>query len=84
MVDARRSYAAQARGAGAVWAESICRGEIRRREWAEVNAVKASAIARRLVTKTFHDSRVVDELVPAFLEGAADWWARRPARYRSP
>jgi len=72
----------QASVIGQCWAERICRGELRARPaWPEHDE-KAIHIARRLVSRLAQDPRLLHELAAACSQGAAAWWARRPARYR--
>ena len=72
----------QAEVLGQVWAEAICRGELRKREaWPELEP-KTVAIALRKVAPLTPDPRLRAELARACSAGAAAWWARRPERYR--
>lgn len=73
----------QAAALGQVWAESICRGELRAIEtWPEL-APRTLAMARRKVRQLGQDPRLLEQLALACSRGAATWWAGRPARYRS-
>lgn len=79
---ARGSFPLQAESLGAMWAERICRGEQRGKQWSDVDLAKATAIARRQLASHWPDPRLVDELLPRFLEAAEQWWNWRPGRYR--
>lgn len=70
----------QARVLGQCWAERICRGSV---------SVQAQQLgrdltqdARSLVANLTKDARLVNDLAEVCIQGAASWWARRPARYR--
>jgi len=72
---------------GQCWAERICRErpELRAEpEWPThgPQAVKALAIARRLVRQLTADPRLLEELAAACAAGAAAWWQRRGPAYR--
>lgn len=73
----------QARVLGQCWGERVCRGELRARETWPTLEHKTLTIARRLVAPLATDPRLVEPLALACSEGAAAWWLRRPARYRS-
>lgn len=72
----------QARVIGACWAERICRGDRRAVEAWPTEAPRTLAIARRKVTQLAGDPRLLEALALACSQGAAAWWAGRPARYR--
>jgi len=67
---------------GQCWAERICRGDLRAQKAWPQHAPKTLDIARRLVGRLTQDPRLLEELAAACSKGAADWWQRRPARYR--
>jgi hypothetical protein len=72
----------QAETIGQVWAERICRGELRAQPaWPE-HEPKTLAIARGLVGQLACDPRLVEDLARACSAGAAAWWQRRPELYR--
>ena len=72
----------QARAIGQMWAERICRGELRGREAWPTEDPKTIAIARRKVAQLARDPRLLELFAVACSEGAAAWWAGRPAKYR--
>lgn len=72
----------QARVLGQCWAERVCRGERRAVETWPTEDPKVLAIARRLVAQLAADPRLLDAFAAACSQGAAAWWARRPAKYR--
>lgn len=51
----------QASALGQVWAERVCRGDLRQRDW-PAGEPKTLAIARRLVSALATDPRLLDEL----------------------
>lgn len=66
---------------GACWAERVARTEHRRRAaWPTEGKVLDQAA--RQVASLAADPRLRAELAAACMEGAAAWWAARPARYR--
>lgn len=73
-----------ARAAGAVWAEAIARQhpELRGREAWPADE-RALELARHRVRSLAQDPRLVEELARACVEGAVEWWGRRPGRHRS-
>jgi hypothetical protein len=52
-----------------------------RESW-PTHADRTLQIARRLVAPLATDVRMVEELARVCSEGAAEWWGRRPERYR--
>jgi hypothetical protein len=72
----------QADAIGQVWAERVCRGELRARAaWPE-HEPKTLAIARGLVARLARDLRLLEALARVCSAGAAAWWQHRPAQYR--
>jgi hypothetical protein len=74
----------QAVALGQLWAERICRGELRAQPaWPEREA-RTLQLARREVERLARDPRLLDELARTCSAGAAAWWEGRPMRYRIP
>jgi hypothetical protein len=73
----------QARVVGEVWAEEVGRRPEHRGRDSWPDDVRAIAIAERKVEQLAADPRLRAELAKLCVAGAAAWWERRPAGYRS-
>jgi len=73
----------QARVAGAVWCESVCRRDARARAAWPAQGERVTAIAVGKVASLARDERLHGELARAAIAGAVAWWERRPGRYRA-
>jgi hypothetical protein len=72
----------QAEAVGQIWAEQVCREELRAQPAWPADEPKTLAIARRRVARLARDPRLLDALAQACSAGAAAWWQRRPPQYR--
>ncbi len=78
-----RDKRGQADVLGQQWAERVGRRPEFRDRAAWSDDARALAMAAAKVAHLAPDPRLRVELAKAVLAGAAAWWARRPARYRS-